>query len=106
MAPSNGWKPCLRPPIPPRKALVAFTDAKPAEGLSQRTVDSCLNDLSKWIGRTGERGIGKLTRTEISAYLSWLRTEYQTQRFGARPTCLPQDNPYLVARDVRPFPQG
>jgi len=72
------------PPPPPHQALVGFTNAKLAEGLSQRTVDTYLDDLSKWIERTGDREIGKVTGPEISAYLAWLRTEYQPQRFGGK----------------------
>ena len=41
-------------PLPLSKALVGFTNAKLAEGLSQRTVDSYLEDLQKWVERTGD----------------------------------------------------
>jgi integrase/recombinase XerD len=71
-------------PLPLSKALIGFTNAKLAEGLSQRTVDSYLEDLHKWVERTGDREIGKVTGADISAYLAWLRTEYIPHRFSGK----------------------
>jgi integrase/recombinase XerD len=70
--------------LPLSKALVGFTNAKLAEGLSPRTVDSYLDDLQKWVERTGDREVGKVTGAEITAYLAWLRTEYTPHRFSGK----------------------
>ena len=70
--------------LPLSKALVGFTNAKLAEGLSQRTVNSYLEDLQKWVERTGDREIDKVTGADYSAYLAWLRTEYIPHRFSGK----------------------
>ncbi len=69
--------PSPRDPLPLRKALVGFTNAKFAEEVSQRTIDTYLDDLARWIERTGDREIGKVDVPEIGAYLAWPRTDYQ-----------------------------
>ena len=84
-------------PLPLSKALVGFTNAKLAEGLSPRTVDSYLDDLQKWVERTGDREIAKVTGAEISAYLAWLRTDYTPHRFSGKTHPLWTDHAREVA---------
>jgi hypothetical protein len=71
------------------KALIGFTNAKLAEGLSPRTVASYIEYLIKRIERIGDRDIGKITGQERTSYLAWLRTEYQPHRFGGKTHPLP-----------------
>jgi hypothetical protein len=49
------------PSVPLSAALVAFTNAKFAEGLSPRTIASYTVDLGKWIERTGDRDTSSIT---------------------------------------------
>ena len=72
--------------LPLSKALVGFTNARLAEGLSPRTVNSYPDDLQKWVERAGDREIGEVSGPQIRAYLAWLRTEYQPQRCGGKTT--------------------
>jgi len=72
------------PSVPLSTALVAFTNAKFAEGLSPRTIDSYTDDLGKWIERTGDRDVSGVTGSDVSAYLAWLRTGYQPQRLNGK----------------------
>jgi len=82
----SGSSPHLRPSgsLPLSKALVGFTNAKLAEGLSPRTVASYVDVISKWIERSGDRNIAEVMGADISGYLAWLRTEYQPQRLSGK----------------------
>ncbi len=71
-------------PLPLSKAVIGFTNAKLAEGLSSRTVASYVEYLSKWIERVGDRDIATVSGPELTSYLAWLRTEYQPHRFGGK----------------------
>ena len=72
------------PSVPLSAALVAFTNAKFAEGLSPLTIASYTVDLGKWIERTGDRDTSSITASDVSAYLAWLRTAYQPQRLNGK----------------------
>lgn len=67
-----------------RKAVVGYVNHKLAEGLSTRSVDSYERILQKWIERTGDREISKVTTQEIKSYLAWLRTDYKPVRFNGK----------------------
>ena len=49
---------------PLSKALVGFSNAKYAEGLSPRSVASYSDIVSKWIARIGDKDIGKVTAAD------------------------------------------
>jgi len=55
---------------------------KNAEGLQQRTVDSCELVLKKWLEKMGDKPINKVIPTDVRDYLAYLRTEYTPHRFG------------------------
>ena len=76
----------LRPSgsFPLSQAIVGFLNSKLAEGLSSRTIESYTFDLTKWVERTGDRDIGKVSGQDVSAYLAWLRTDYTPHRFGGK----------------------
>ena len=72
------------PSVPLSTDLVAFTNAKFAEGLSPRTIASYTVDLGKWIERTADRHVSSITASDVSAYLAWLRTAYHPQRLNGK----------------------
>ena len=76
----------LRPSgsLPLSQAIVGFLNSKLAEGLSSRTIESYTFDLTKWVERTGDRDISKVSGQDVSAYLAWLRTDYTPHRFGGK----------------------
>ena len=82
--PRISTRPSRSRPLPLSKALNGFTITKLAEGLSPRTVASYGEYLSKWMKHSGDQDIAKVTGPQISAYLAWLRTEYQPHRFGGK----------------------
>jgi len=50
--------------LPLSKALVGFSNAKYAEGLSPHSVASYADIISKWIARIGDKDIGKVTAAD------------------------------------------
>ncbi len=65
-------------------AIEGFANAKLAEGLSQRTVDTYHSILNDWLRHIGDREMSGVTPQDITAYLTWLRTEYKPRRFGGK----------------------
>ncbi len=63
-------------------AILGFASFKSAQGLSDRTIDSCQRHLQKWLEHQGDMPIHQITITEIITYLDWLRNDYVLQRFG------------------------
>ncbi|MGA2821279.1 MAG: tyrosine-type recombinase/integrase, partial [Anaerolineales bacterium] len=70
--------------LPLSQAIVGFLNSKIAEGLSSRTIESYTADLTKWVERTGDRDISKVSGQDVTAYLAWLRTDYTPHRFGGK----------------------
>ena len=66
------------------KAIPFFLNYKTAEGLSARTIDSYERTLSKWLAYQGDDEISAITKQEITAYLSWLHTDYVPKRFNGK----------------------
>ncbi|MBC8508017.1 MAG: phage integrase N-terminal SAM-like domain-containing protein, partial [Chloroflexi bacterium] len=66
------------------KAIPGFINYKTAEGLSQRTINSHERLLNKWMEKTGDREIGRITSQDVLSYMNWLRTEYTPQRYNGK----------------------
>ena len=60
---------------------MGFTNAKFAEGLSPRTLKSCVDDVANWL---------QLASPEIVAHLAWLHAECQP--------CRSRDKTYQLSR--------
>lgn len=63
-----------------RKAILGYLQAKEAEALSPRTIETYQRHLECWADHLGERSISAVTTQDLRAYLAYLRTEYQPQR--------------------------
>jgi integrase/recombinase XerD len=75
-----------RPPVSltVMKAIEGFLNYKTAEGLSARTVESYQRQLQKWREYMGEdKDVARITTSELTAYLNWLRNEYVPHSFGS-----------------------
>lgn len=75
-----------RPPgsLPAEKAIEGFLNYKTAEGLSERTVESYQRQLQKWQEYMGKnKEVAKITTSELTGYLNWLRNEYVPHSFGS-----------------------
>jgi integrase/recombinase XerD len=75
-----------RPPVSltVTKAIEGFFNYKIAEGLSDRTVESYQRQLQKWREYMGEdKDVARITTSELTAYLNWLRNEYVPHSFGS-----------------------
>lgn len=66
------------------KAIEGFLSFKSAEGLSDRTVDSYERLLTKWREHVGDKEIGKIKASDLTGYLSWLRTDYIPHRYSGK----------------------
>lgn len=64
------------------KSIDGFLKFKIAEGLSQRTVDSYEYHLTQWMKYIEDKDVAKVTSTDITNYLAYLRTEYKPSRFN------------------------
>ena len=75
-----------RPPVSltVTKAIEGFFNYKIAEGLSDRTVESYQCQLQKWREYMGEdKDVARITTSELTAYLNWLRNDYVPHSFGS-----------------------
>ncbi|MBP7692822.1 MAG: phage integrase N-terminal SAM-like domain-containing protein, partial [Anaerolineales bacterium] len=59
-----------------KKAILGFVQAKEAEALSPRTIQSYQLHLETWAQYMGERSVNGITAQDVRAYLAYLRTEY------------------------------
>lgn len=73
-----------------KKALLGFLQAKEAEALSPRTIQSYHRHLETWAQYMGDRSVNGITAQAIRAYLAYLWTEYVPKRFNGKTTPLPQ----------------
>jgi hypothetical protein len=70
------------------KAIPGFIQYKAAEALSPTTLRSYADDLKKWLDRTGDKEVNKVTTEDLRAFFVWLRTEYKPRRFDGNTTPL------------------
>ena len=54
-----------------------------AEGLSKRTIDSYEFYLNQWLEHVGDQDVAKVTVSDLTNYLAWLKTEYKPRRWSA-----------------------
>lgn len=66
------------------KATDGFLKFKLAEGLSNRTIPSYEYYLNQWIAHVGNIDAAKVTASDISHHLAWLRTEYKPRRWNGK----------------------
>jgi len=66
------------------KAIDGFVKYKMAEGLSPRSVNSYEFLLIQWLKHIGDKPASEISSQDITAYLAWLRTEYQPKRFNGQ----------------------
>jgi integrase/recombinase XerD len=66
------------------KAIASFLYFKSAEGLRDRSIDSYQRILNQCAEHWGPVNVTKLTSQDVSAYLSWLRTDYVPKRYGGK----------------------
>jgi integrase/recombinase XerD len=66
------------------KAIDGFTKFKMAEGLSPRSVNSYEFLLNQWLNHIGDKPVSEISSQDITAYLAWLRTDYQPRRFNGQ----------------------
>jgi integrase/recombinase XerD len=77
------------------KAIPGFIQYKAAEALSPTTLRSYADDLKKWLDRTGDKEVNKVTTEDLRAFFVWLRTEYKPRRFDGCPGYLIHPPPFL-----------
>lgn len=70
------------------KAIPGFIQYKAAEALSPTTLRSYADDLKKWLDRTGDKEVTKVTTEDLRVFFVWLRTEYKPRRFDGNTTPL------------------
>jgi len=63
------------------KAIDGFVKFKMAEGLSPRSVNSYEFLLNQWLKHIGDKPALEISSQDITAYLAWMRTDYQPRRF-------------------------
>jgi signal transduction histidine kinase/DNA-binding NarL/FixJ family response regulator len=61
--------------IPISKAIDGFMKFKVAEGLSKRTIDSYEFYLNQWMEHVGDQDVAKVTASDLTNYIAWMRTE-------------------------------
>ena len=66
------------------KATTGFLNFKTAEGLAHRTLYSYERILVKWVEYMEERKVTSVTSQDLTAYLTWLRTEYTPERMNGK----------------------
>ena len=66
------------------KATTGFLNFKTAEGLAQRTLYSYERTLVKWVEHMGDCKVTGVTSQDLTAYLTWLRTEYTPERLNGK----------------------
>lgn len=67
-----------------KKALLGFVQAKEAEALSPRTIETYRRQLECWIDHAGDRSVSEVDTQALRAYLAYLRTEYVPKRITGR----------------------
>ncbi|MGQ0605295.1 MAG: tyrosine-type recombinase/integrase [Anaerolineales bacterium] len=67
-----------------KRALLGFLQAKEAEALSPRTIETYRHHLESWVAHGGDRPVTAVTTQDLRAYLAYLRTEYQPQRITGK----------------------
>ena len=65
-------------------AIDGFVKYKVVEGLSERTLESYSDHLSRFQGRVGDMPVAEITAAEVEDFLYWLRTEYTPQRLSGK----------------------
>lgn len=68
--------------IPISKAIDGFMKFKVAEGLSKRTIDSYEFYLNQWMEHVGDQDVAKVTASDLTNYIAWMRTEYKPRRWN------------------------
>jgi integrase/recombinase XerD len=64
------------------KVITGFINYKTAEGLSDRSVDSCRRILEYWAEFAGNKSITQFTDHDINSYLVYMRAEYIPSRWS------------------------
>lgn len=78
----------ISPGLKISQALQGFLQAKAAEAISQRTLDSYEYLLNQWLAYAGDMDVSKVAAADLRAYLAYLRTEYVPKRFNGKTTPL------------------
>src|SRR5258708_31839019 len=68
------------PGLPLAKAVRGFLLYKTAEALSPNTLRSYQDHLTLWLNYAGEVAVERIIPADLSAFLAWLRHEYQPRR--------------------------
>ena len=68
--------------IPISKAIDGFMKFKVAEGLRKRTIDSYEFYLNQWMEHVGDQDVAKVTASDLTNYIAWMRTEYKPRRWN------------------------
>ena len=68
--------------IPISKAIDGFLKFKVAEGLSKRTIDSYEFYLNQWMEHVGDQDVAKVTASDLTNYIAWMRTDYKPRRWN------------------------
>jgi integrase/recombinase XerD len=66
------------------KAIEGFMSYKTAEGLTERTLESYQRIMNKWLAFEGDKNLYDLKTSDLTRYLSWLRTEYVPRRYNGK----------------------
>jgi site-specific recombinase XerD len=67
-----------------KKAILGYLQAKEAEALSPRTLETYQRHLECWADHLGERPVTTVTTQDLRAYLAYLRNEYRPQRITGK----------------------
>ncbi|MBP7691094.1 MAG: site-specific integrase [Anaerolineales bacterium] len=78
----------ISPGLKISQALQGFLQAKAAQAISQRTLDSYEYLLNQWLAYAGDMDVSKVAAADLRAYLAYLRTEYVPKRFNGKTTPL------------------
>jgi integrase/recombinase XerD len=66
------------------KATTGFLNFKAAVGLAQRTLYSYERILVKWVEYMEDCKVTSVTSQDLTAYLTWLRTDYTPERLNGK----------------------
>ena len=67
-----------------QQAISGFLQAKEAEALRPRTIESHRHELERWAQQSGAPLARQVTAQDVRAYLLYLRTEYTPRRFNGQ----------------------
>jgi len=67
-----------------QQAISGFLQAKEAEALRPRTIESYRHELERWAQQLGTPLASQVTAQDVRAYLVYLRTDYKPRRFNGQ----------------------